>query len=288
MMQILTRVLAGLFMNSASASEAPAPAKWHEQPLSLPKDFTEMVARMRASRGKFDMMPRPDQVQWECAVFSQLPQTYVCVFNYKILMNAALLRVSAFVEEKERILNNQEWASALAQDKTEGHDLISTDVERFQRAYLAKNSTFLPPEKTFDKGYLQVETDFREQFLTPKFIPSRNGVLLALAADTDTETTFSHELMHAQYFHSSRMRKTVHNFWIKNVTPQDRTQILKLLEKRYNTARSAVIENEFQAYLLMNHPDKALLKNFEDKYRNPLKIALAQAGLKPISEAMLP
>ena len=273
------------------ASAASLQLRLHAQPLSVSKDFAGMVSRMREARGKFDMMPRPEQAQVECAQFNEIAQTYVCIFNYKLFMNAALGRVAFFVEEKEAVRNHQEHLAAVANDRTEGHNFISSDVKKYNDRLLKEARTFAPPTSPLsavDKGFLLIEDEFREQFLIPKIIPSRNVVLIALAADTDTKTNFSHEIMHAQYFHSAEMQKSVHTFWQNKVSRKDRELIRKKLSSQYNVANTLLVENEFQAYLLMTSPEKSLLKDFVKKYRNPLRNHMAKTGMKPLADQILP
>jgi hypothetical protein len=92
----------------------------------------------------------------------------------------------------------------------------------------------------------------------------------------------SHEILHAQYFTSPPYREAIDGYW-RDLADAQRAAIRASLAGIYNAADEELMQNEFQAYVLMSGGERARLKRFVAAHRGPLLERLAARGERPLA-----
>jgi hypothetical protein len=92
----------------------------------------------------------------------------------------------------------------------------------------------------------------------------------------------SHEILHAQYFATPAYRDAIDAYW-RGLPNLERATVLAGLAGTYNVNDDELMQNEFQAYVLMSGGERALLGHLVDAHRGPLLERLAARGLAPLA-----
>jgi hypothetical protein len=100
---------------------------------SLRATVNETTARVAARKPRFDRLPRAGDLYYECVALPGLANTTLCLFNIRILMSAALSRVSYYSENEKRVLSDAEMLEQVKQSKALGFNLPVPTVIDFAR-----------------------------------------------------------------------------------------------------------------------------------------------------------
>ncbi|RZA05977.1 MAG: hypothetical protein EOP11_11485 [Proteobacteria bacterium] len=222
----------------------------------------------------------------ECREVSSLKGAQVCLFNGRGPMNDALLRASVSVEglgkyNKGDIPKHDDSALIRIAPMAGGHDLPGEELAAFyertalacETAKQAANVCFSAEEKEFYEKIVLPRTERREPLVVIGF---------EMKAGISHQSSVGHELLHAQYFLSQDFREVVDQFWIAELTDEDRARVRQRLSGLYDVKIELLMRNEFQAYVLMPDAGMYQLGNEVPRFAVKLKKALADRGLAPI------
>jgi len=107
-------------------------------------------------------------------------------------------------------------------------------------------------------------------------------VTFAHAGPISDDEVVSHEILHAQYFTAPAYRDTVDAYW-RGLSGLQRAAVRVGLAGTYNVDDDELMQNEFQAYVLMSGGERALLGHLVGDHRGPLLQRLAARGLAPLA-----
>jgi len=194
-----------------------------------------------------------------CSPIAELPTTQLCFFKTKPGMNAALNRVTERLETNRVLLTDREHATNSKNLELDGHDLKLRDIARVMREHDEQRERLVRDAAPATlRWMIDVELDFREQFLEPHLASRKLGVLLALPADGD-DAALQHEVLHAVFFTNRKYRRAVEFFW-RGLDDGQRGAIKERLQwYGYDVTDNALLLNEVQAYLLMPGAKNELL-----------------------------
>ncbi|MCA2960410.1 MAG: hypothetical protein IOD12_09165 [Silvanigrellales bacterium] len=261
---------------------------------ALRETVRELNARVAAKKPRFDRMPREGDLHYECQALPALPTTLLCLFNMRLLMNAALARASYYSENEKRVLSDSEMLEEVKTSRALGFNLSAPMLEDFQSrresarefASTRPSSGALEAIGPAESVFLQTENRFEEDFALPFTSSYPSGYLLTAAADDDLESLLGHEIQHAQFFHDATFRTTVERYWRDATTSADKDTFVAALKGSYDVENPRIVLDEFQAYMLMEHPTLKALEPLADKHRFLLRKALEDAGTKPYRDRL--
>lgn len=215
----------------------------------------------------------------QCLTTKENLQVILCASYLQRDMNAFLLRPTIFAEggignhKKGELISTQDPSISAHLDVIGGHDLTSEELSQFyskakQRCALGQKDYCLTDREHY----------FYQQVIQPLETRSQSFVLISFSIQSTStpEQIVSHEFVHALYFLNSHYRERIRSFWQSQMTQAQRDAIKsKLNTIGYNAADNALMENEFQAYMLMQHAEESILEEFLPQYREKLKRYLA-------------
>lgn len=210
---------------------------------------------------------------------AELPGVALAVFDTRRSMNAAVNRASTFIDEGGRLMSDRETARPV---DVGGHCLRVDDLRSYWRAYTPRRAELGDARGTARRAALSLETTFWREVVVPMLDQRQTAVLIAVALDTPIEETLSHELLHAQYFGDSTVRKTVNCYWSDTLAATERALVRELLGELYFECDDASYANELFAYLLQRGPEANLPAAFVAAHRPRLLSALVRAGIAPL------
>lgn len=263
--------------------------------VALQETVRELNARVVAKKPRFDRMPREGDLHYECEALPALPTTMLCIFNMRLLMNAALTRASYYSENEKRVLSDAEMLEEVKSSRALGFNLSAPMLEDFQarrdrsREFLASRPSFAVTEALgpVESVFLLTENRFEEEFALPFTAAYPSGYLITAAADDDLITLLGHELQHAQFFHDEAFRDVVERYWRDATTAADKDSFRAALKGAYDVENPRIVLDEFQAYMLMEEPTLSALIPLAQRHREPLRRALEAAGVAPYRERLL-
>ncbi|HEY7579039.1 MAG TPA: hypothetical protein VH855_15720 [Acetobacteraceae bacterium] len=191
--------------------------------------------------------------------FAGNPRILVLDFASLTEQGRMLNRVAAFAEKAglphDRVLADAELDAALRErgDTVEtfyfGHDYAAPTLLRFF-ATADRQGIELDGQEERLRGLLRQ---------VGWFAPEANAGLISIpAAGTDPRITqpvragiLRHELAHGEFFSNPGYAEYVRNFWLKELTPQERASVRAFLGKdEYDVRVEELMYNEMQAYLM--------------------------------------
>ena len=221
---------------------------------------------------------------------SDNPKTILCLFNNRYVMNTTLKRMGNFIEDliiadEEPNYSDTQWVEDKKTDRIEGYNLESPDIEK----YLNETKSLIQNRQSSSVQGIQIENSFLENFLLKKIQNDKPFILLGVFLTSDKEppkqmedliSTLGHEIFHSFYFHSSKMRNLVKEFFdenspegIESLTNQLQDFGHSIIDKEGNQ-KKYMIYNEAQAYLLENgaYTDAAFARTeFPQKFSSKLR-----------------
>ena len=236
-----------------------------------------------AFRAVFDLLLpciRESNVYAGCAEITEVPQTHVCVFRSRDLMNRALHRVSSYIEQEKRIKNDAEIQHG---GPLHGHDLKGEDLTQFYQAFQRQQ------RHAVDRfGHIAIENHFWKTYIQRHLARQPDLILLAGYDGELLQAVFSHEISHARYFRYPAYQAIIRHFWHFQVSEVDRnyvTQHFKQEGSLYNiTANPDLLYNEFQAFALQI-PDPYFGAEFLRRvqiYKTRLRHMLTEGGFPAV------
>lgn len=208
----------------------------------------------------------------ECRPVSQAPEVVFCNSDSRATMNRIFYRTECFLNGPfgnspgTVIANDVVGSGAIA-----GYALRRADFVHFFEA--ASRRCKLEPSACLT----QKEQAFHDTVLAP--LLQREADFVVLAGD-DSPGTFSHEMLHAQFFLDGAYADAVIKYW-RSLTAAERQQVRDLLAPDYNVSNDRMVADEFQAYVLEHDSVWGLLGSVVERHRDALRQALAEAGLIP-------
>lgn len=239
----------------------------------------EAIELVRSKRPRTDAFPMPSRYFVKCIDLIKPASTTLCLFNYRVFMNAALDRASFYVEQEKRVQSHAEHLEKVKSSNSAGHDLSADPMKDYLTAYGIAKGAFSFPQESLAESMVALEEKFWAEEVVPRLALRPGLILIAGAVDTDLEPVLSHELQHAQYRTEWNFRQTVHKFWRDDLTTADKDTIKKSLSKGYNTSNEELVIDETQAYLLMRGSQSSLLAHFVPRLSAVLESRLGEVGL---------
>ena len=216
----------------------------------------------------------------ECSEVQELPGTLLCQSYLQKTMNRTFTRMGFFMGaaagtkagefiplDQPELLNYEKVVA--------GHNLPGAVVLDFYAQAETKNLLLSEMEIKFKNKIL----DSKEvQALGSKFY------LIGLSAQNVKPSldVLSHEIRHAEYALKPCYSKIVDHFWRAKLSLSDRKQVIGKLERAYQV-NDAILIDEFQAYLLQNHPEDDLLGDVSERLSVQLKEALDLGQCSPLT-----
>jgi hypothetical protein len=227
---------------------------------------------------KVDRLPREQDFYYECQRLPNVPPTLLCLFNHRLLMNAALSRPTYYLEQEKRILSKEEFLEEVKSSRAEGFNLPLPKV----RGFYQQARENVPPTQgaasTPEEVFLRVEERFSREVLKEAALEDGHNYLITAAVTEDLLPTLSHELLHAQYFHDAQYRTIVQAFWRKEVSPAEKQLFRSVLQGSYDVQDEALLMDEFQAYLLMYGSTLEALDPLKNRHQGVLLSHLRASG----------
>jgi hypothetical protein len=221
----------------------------------------------------------------ECRWVAELEQVLLCGSYDRAAMNPPLTRAAIFVEVRAHTVIARsdrlygEYAARIGGfDLLKDHpDPARPDLLHYYAALdrvCAADAALCPdePERVM-RALLE-----RAWAGKPRFVL----VTFAHVGSIPDDEVVSHEILHAQYFTTAAYRDAIAAYW-RGLTDPQRAAIRASLAGVYNPADEELMQNEFQAYVLMSGGERARLRRFVDEHRAPMLDLLAARGVRPIA-----
>lgn len=235
--------------------------------------------------------PNPQHGYFECRKTAEIKETYFCLYSDQSAMNYALGRATCYIEgafcnsPKGTLLSTNEKNFLASVRQTLGHDLRGVALVEFYETLKRKcdqnsRSGFCPTPQ---------ESELFERIIVPSVLRNKDFIIVAAAhlGRGNFVGTFSHEVLHAQYFNEEKYRKVVDEFWDRELSEKEKTIIRDALSVAYDKSDEFLIKNEFQAYILEAGASTALLSKLVPSFRSRLMAALKKAGTQPIQVVLV-
>jgi hypothetical protein len=221
----------------------------------------------------------------ECRWVAELEQVLLCGSYDRAAMNPPLTRAAIFIEVRAHtVIDRDDALYATYAAEVGGFDLLKDhrDPARpdllhyygaLDRACAA--SAGLCPDAAERAMRALLERAWADK---PSFVL----VTFAHVGPIPDDEVVSHEILHAQYFTTPAYREAIGAYW-RGLTEAQRAVIRASLDAMYNPRDEELMENEFQAYVLMSGGERARLRRFVDEHRAPMLELLAARGVAPIA-----
>lgn len=235
--------------------------------------------------------PYPEYGYFECRKTAEIKETYFCLYSDQSAMNYALGRATCYIEgafcnsPKGTLLTTKDKNFFASVRQTLGHDLRGAALVQFyenlkMKCQQQKEAGFCPTQQ---------ESELFERIIIPEVRRNKDFIIIAAAhlGRGNFVGTFSHEVLHAQYFNEASYRKVVDEFWERELTAKEKTLIRDALSVAYDKSDEFLMKNEFQAYILESGASNALLTKLVPQFRSRLMSALKKAGTQPIQVVLV-
>jgi hypothetical protein len=221
----------------------------------------------------------------ECRWVAELEQVLLCGSYDRRAMNPPLTRAAIFVEVRAHtVVRRDELVFMRYNASIGGFDLLKDhpdptrpDLLHFYAAIdraCAADAALCPDEhERAMRAMLE-----RAWAGKPKFVL----VTFAHAGTIPDDEVVSHEILHAQYFTTPAYRGAIEAYW-RALTEAQRAEIRRSLAGAYNASDEELMQNEFQAYVLMSGGERASLRHLIPAHREPLLELLGERGVLPIA-----
>lgn len=220
----------------------------------------------------------------ECRWVAGLDEVLLCGSYDRRAMNPPLTRASIFVEVRAHtVIDRSDALYARYAMSIGGFDLLKDHPDparpdllhyyaALDRACAAKSD--LCPDEPERAMRALLERTWAGK---PRF------VLLTFAhvGSIPDDEVVSHEVLHAQYFTTPAYREAIEAYW-RGLPELQREQVRRSLAGVYNPKDDELIQNEFQAYVLMSGAGRARLRAFIQAHREPMLEQLAARGVAPL------
>lgn len=225
-----------------------------------------------------------DHIAAGLTVFQFAANPRILVLDFASLHEQGLMldRVAALVEKaglpRDRVLTDAELAAAISASGDTidtyyyGHDYPAAALAQFFALADQEHIALNPQEERLRALLQQVGW----------FAPGALGGLISLpAVASDPKVTIlaraailRHELSHGEFFSDPNYASYVHNFWLTELTDQERAGVRAFLAKEdYDASKEELMYNEMQAYLMFT--------------RDPMFFTPSMVGLTPARLAEL-
>lgn len=217
----------------------------------------------------------------ECVAVAELEGALLCGSSSLIAMNRALIRASLYAEgnfgaTRGSVVSTEDPAYRRGLIDARGHDVRSEHLAGFwedaKRACEQKGPSYCPTPE---------ERTLFEQHVLPLVAKAHPFVVLAIAVQED-RTFLSHELLHAQYFLFDSFRATTDEYWMQEVSSEDKAAARSALRLVYDVSDELLVRNEFMAYVLQPGAERSLLARFVPTHRTRLADRLIANGTPPL------
>lgn len=204
----------------------------------------------------------------ECKRTTVAPNVILCGSYLQRDMNALLLRATIFSEgignhkAGDLIANNNKDLTANA-DIIGGHDLRSKQLLAFYTKVKAKCAK----DKSFCLTYN--EKLFYNKIVKPISNVDKSFVIITYSVQSSMQPQqiVSHEFLHAMYFLDDKYKTQINNFWKTKLSKKERNKIkTELKSLGYSDHDEQLVQNEFQAYMLMDGAEEARLADLVPKF----------------------
>ncbi len=222
------------------------------QPISVPEAIQAWAFQLKAA-AQTQLLKGEHAAFTECRLAKQSPQVLICGTYLQRDMNAQLLRATIFTEggigghAQYQVVSQTDPALKDNAEVIGGHDIRSKELFAF---YHAAESACRRGQKAV--CLTKTEQRFYDTIIAP--LQKRQFVLIAFSvqsAQASAKALVSHEYLHAKYFLNARYRQQVKTAW-QALSQQEQRSIRNALGKiGYNATDEQLMQNEFQAYLLM-------------------------------------
>jgi hypothetical protein len=221
----------------------------------------------------------------ECRWVAELEQVLLCGSYDRSTMNPPLTRAAIFVEVRAHsVIDRGDPFYSRYTAAVGGFDLLKDhpdparpDLLHFyaavDRACAADGALCADEPERAMRALLE-----RAWAGKPKFVL----VTFAHRGPISDDEVVSHEILHAQYFTTPAYRDAIDAYW-KGLTRPQRDEVRATLAGIYNVNDEELMQNEFQAYVLMSGADRARLYGFLDEHRAAMLERLAARGVQPIA-----
>lgn len=257
---------------------------------SFPRDFSRNLVFNNISSVKASLPEGRRQPLVFVLEPSDVPGVRVVIFDDIINMNSVFYRASFFTEVEKRLISGHELFGIKSggHDLT-GTDLLTYAMEmeqNFSRHFHDHHGLILPEksgsarlgthnqrrmelrgsahevmdfhhyrplsEREYEKR-LTLEREFFQAEILP-FIRERGAdqvVYLALATDTLSKKTLTHEMAHARFFTNAEYQADILNYYHKVLTEAERLEFYQSVAwVGYNPNDGLLMANEFSAHML--------------------------------------
>jgi hypothetical protein len=242
-------------------------------------EYGQKVEKMTAAKSY------PADGYTECRETEEIRSAYLCISNTQKGMNSSLGRASAFIEgvggPRGELVKQTDPTYVSYKTRIGGHDLRGADLLRFNDAVVEACAKSKDDPAYCYNAY---EKDIFENFILPRAKKDPNFVVITFGhtSNMDWREVVTHEILHAQYFIDPKFRAIADQFWNDALEDEDRAEVRDALSAYYDPEDELLMRNEFQAYMLMAGAENNLLREFVSRYRKPLFVDLAKAGIKPV------
>lgn len=243
------------------------------QPFSVTKDMGAVSEKIRE---------KSDSGYVQCGEVIENPGTYLCGSISNEPFYRTLIRAAYFIEgtggpNTKRLYKHND--PLVLRPRVAAFDLKGEDLLRFyneaNKACRADKELCLSAE----------ERDLLENFILPLHGIQRNFVLITFMINDayPVAAVVGHEILHAQYFSNPKFRGVINRFW-DTMSESEKSGIREILGSAiYDSSDELLMKNEFQAYILMPHPEFGLLPEMVAQYRPALLQQLIAAGAPPLT-----
>jgi hypothetical protein len=275
----------------APAAQAPWRSCLHDgtspcisaAPVRLDRDllaWSDWIAEYKESQGD-----RHALGVTECRWVAELEQVLLCGSYDRNAMNPPLTRAAIFVEVRAHtVIGRDDSLYAVYNARIGGFDLLKDhpdparpDLLHYYAALdrACASSSALCADEPERAMRALLERAWADK---PKFVL----VTFAHVGFIPDDEVVSHEILHAQYFTTPAYRAAIEEYW-RGLSDRQRAAIRASLAAVYNPKDEELMQNEFQAYVLMSGGERARLGHFVDAHREPMLELLAARGVKPIT-----
>lgn len=203
----------------------------------------------------------------KCAQVLELPGAYLCASNSQQQMNKTFTRMGIFWGSGKdfppgTFLSNENSVLKRLEETIAGHNLPGGVISNYFVAadHQSPADCLNVEERGFEKGFIE----------SPE-ISALAGryYLIAFSANSvlDYRVVVNHEIHHAQYYLHPELKAAINDFWKNQVTEEDKGVIREMLGTVYNEQNEDLMIDEFQAYILQEDAEHAMLAHFVESYR---------------------
>lgn len=208
----------------------------------------------------------------ECKRTSVASNVILCGSYLQRDMNALLLRATIFSEglgnlKAGDIIPNNHKILAAHSDIIGGHDIKSTQLNAFYDKVNAKCVK--------EKKYCLTKNEkvFYDRVIKPIAKEDKSFVIITFSVQSSMppQQIVSHEFLHAMYFLDDKYRTHINKFWQTQMKNNERNNVKKELKALgYSDRDDKLIQNEFQAYVLMDGAEDSRLAKLANKFEPKL------------------